>query len=305
MTPEDMRAALQTSEAYVDRFAKLTRFESLAVLSPREDSSTDRELAVAGLMTEMRRRTRLLVFAGRSAEAERELVAYLRVLQRLDRNGCLRTRVGVNGEVSRILIDLSQGALQPLLVSTAVKSELDQLNEADAAGRKLAWYRELTYSCSYYLAVPKDQLLSHLEDTRRERSEGLKRSTEELKFGAELATEFPDHAPDVLNEADFDRAVEIGREYYHGVIVKLSEFAWAEARLQAAWLGYQLRRAHDHESLRGRTEAIQMLVAKHPGAVARVTAGSIVVAVDPELQAAGWINREELIPVITIRLSDD
>ena len=300
MSPAELDVELRKTDAWAERFSKLIRFDSLAVLAPREGWSRERDMAVAKLLSAMCARPRLLVQAGSTEQAEEELVTYLVVLGKLDRNSRLWSRSLVNSDIARVLVALSQGWLQPLAGSEKVHAALDTLYEVGNLGRKRAWLREFKYLCAFYLQTPKSELFEYMGDSRRNTWEGLTRSLAEFRYDLELAGSFDLHAPDLLDSDDVEQALRIADSYYHGVKVLLSDLVMSEWRLQAAWLGYSLCLLKSTKPLVKGSKAVAALTKKYPGTRLVWSDDKLQVGADNEAPAAEDGHYSEFIPTITI-----
>jgi hypothetical protein len=294
LTPAELKEALAGTTKYAEAFARLRLFDSLVVLAPTEGWTHARDLATAGLLDCLGRRHRLLLLAGEAKQAEDELVDYLEVLQRLDRDSCLRARMIFNGELVRVLLQLVDGWLQPLAVAARVSAALEPLAEFGSIGRQRAWLRELKRTCWHWLQVPKQQVLNDFQSKPQE----LRRRLGDLRNDIALADRFELNAPDLLDPKDFLAAIAVSNEDHYRR--NLAEIGWQEARLHASWLAFRLYLENKRESLQGRHETISEFATKFKATTVWHEHNVIQVGVDPKFAASQVLGRAEFIPVATI-----
>jgi hypothetical protein len=300
LNPNELAKALAVSAGFADRFSRLRAFDSLAVLAPSDGWTLARDMATGRLLDTMRRRPRLLLLAGRPAEAEEEFVAYVEVLQRIDRDSCLRARTIFNAGLAAFLCDLVQGGLQPLAGAKHGLGVLAPLFETGSIGRKRAWLRELKRTCWYVLNTPKENVLAEYQM----KVQDLRRIVDCFRYDVSLAQRFEMNAPDVLAAADLTTAFELARRHDESCKTNLAHVAWQEARLQAAWLAYHLYTEHKRESLKGRNDAIAGLTQKFKAVSIRNKYNVLLqVGVDPEFEASKVLGRTGFNQVAAIWLN--
>lgn len=303
MSPEDFDAELAGTLPYAKRYAELRKYDSLAALAPREDWSSRQDAAVAGLLGAMSRRLRLLCLAGRTREAEGELLAHLEVLGRLDRDSNLRARMWVNGELLRLQRELVQGSLRPLAESGKVQATLEPLYEHGDILQKRAWLRDFKYWCAFYSQASRAQLLEFAERNYGERLAGLQRMVGNFGCEVEIAKAFESHAPELLDSDEFKAALRLAKASAPDVADKLCNAAYQEARWKAGWLGYRLYMAGKTSELTMDSPAVKASNGKFPGTKLEWQPHWLEVRVDPALPAAIELGHEYNQPVLTIPLS--
>ncbi|MCG3185330.1 MAG: hypothetical protein ICCCNLDF_03545 [Planctomycetes bacterium] len=303
MSREELDAELAKSLPFSKRYAALLQYDSLAVLAPREDWSIRQDTAVARLLDAMSRRLRLLCLAGRTSEAESELLVHLEVLGRLDRDSNLRARMWVNGEVLRLLRELVQGSLTPLAESAKVQAALEPLYEHGDILQKRAWLREFKYWCAFYSQASRSALIEFAERNYGERLPGLQRMIDNFSCELEFAKSFESHAPDLLDADEFSAALSLAKACAPEVADRLSNAAYQEARWKAGWLGYRLYLAGKKGELTMDSPAVKAGNGKYPGTKLEWQPHRLEVRVDPAFPAAIELGHEDNQPVLTIPLS--
>jgi hypothetical protein len=300
LSVEEIAEDIAGTQTYADRYAALLKFDSIAVLAPREGWSRDGEYAKAKLIDAMGRRVRLQCHAALVDVAEEELVMHLQVLRRLDADSSLRARMWVHGEVSRILIEMVEGALRPLAGRERVESALESLFEHGNTARKRAWLREFKYAVAYFGGATRAQLMESIESYSGNRTAGLKRAVEDLACELDIATAFDSYAPDLLDTGDYTTARGIAKSRSDGVTEKLCHTAYQEVRWKAAWLGYRLYLASRVAPLDPADASVKAITEKYSGVRLEWLVGWVVVRVDPELPAAIDTGYSDAAPVVTI-----